>query len=144
MAITGLSYAGNIFGQDAAAYSETVSALVSDTGTPGGPYTDGVYTGSASGYKGTTTVSATVENGYISDVEVLSTDDDRAFFSRAESSVIASILSQQSTQVDAVSGATFSSRGILEAVANALGWEYENSNSAFAGQGQHGGHSGRF
>ena len=85
-----------------------------------GQYVDGVYTGSASGYKGTTTVQVTVENGYITDVEVISTDDDREFFAMAESSIIAGILSTQSTDVDTVTGATFSSNAILNAVSDAL------------------------
>ena len=84
-------------------------------------YKDGTYQGSGTGFRGgTTTVSVTVQNGKITGVHVVSTDDDQQFFDRAYSSVTQSILSSQSTQVDAVSGATYSSQGIMEAVANAL------------------------
>jgi len=56
----------------------------------------------------------------ITDVQVVSYEDDAPFFERAASSVISDILSSQSTQVDAVSGATYSSDGIMSAVADAL------------------------
>ena len=65
-------------------------------------------------------MSVTVENGYISDIEILSYKDDRQYFSRAESQIISSILSSQDTNVATVSGATFSSKGIINAVSNAL------------------------
>ena len=51
--------------------------------------------------------------------------EDSAYLSQAES-VIDSIISTQSTDVDTVSGATFSSTGILNAVDEALG-KAENS-----------------
>ncbi|MCI6771133.1 MAG: FMN-binding protein [Oscillospiraceae bacterium] len=53
-------------------------------------------------------------------------------------SVIDEIINAQSVDVDAVSGATMSSNGILEAVADALGLEFENTNSTI--QEHHGGH----
>ncbi|MDP4120726.1 MAG: 4Fe-4S binding protein [Bacillota bacterium] len=82
---------------------------------------DGVYQGSGTGYRGgTTTVSVTVKNGKISDISVISTQDDQEFFDRAYSVISQEIISSQSTQVDTVSGATYSSMGIMDAVANAL------------------------
>lgn len=84
-------------------------------------YKDGTYEGSGTGFhRGTTTVSVTVTNGQISDVTTVSTRDDMPYYNRAFSSVVDSILSSQSTDVDAVSGATFSSNGIMGAVADAL------------------------
>lgn len=117
--MTGLYYAGNLLSKNLSGSTETPTAIV-DTSTVGN-YQDGVYTGTGTGFKGSTTVQVTVENGNISDITVLSTGDDEEFFSRAKSAIINEILSQQSTQVDTVSGATFSSNGIIEAVANALG-----------------------
>ncbi len=84
-------------------------------------FTDGVYSGSGTGLRGTTTVEVTVQNGSITDITVTSYQDDEKFFNRAQSSVISAILSAQSTDVDTVSGATYSSNSIIEAVANALG-----------------------
>ncbi|MGN1457352.1 MAG: FMN-binding protein, partial [Acutalibacteraceae bacterium] len=55
------------------------------------------------------------------------------FFSKAKSSVISEIISKQSTAVSTVSGATFSSNGIIEAVSNALEIEFENPNATMGG-----------
>ena len=98
-----------------------------------GGFTDGTYTGTGTGFRGDTQVSVTVSGGKITDITITSYQDDYQFFSRAEQSVISDIISTQSTDVDAVSGATFSSRGIIEAVANALGIEYSNPNSSESG-----------
>lgn len=86
-----------------------------------GNYKDGVYTGTGEGFRGTTQVWVTVEDGYIADITVLSFQDDREFFQKAQSVVINDILTKQTSDVDAVSGATFSSKGIMDAVADALG-----------------------
>ena len=84
-------------------------------------YEDGVYTGTGIGYRGRTTeVSVTIENGVITSVETVSYGDDKEFYERAESSVVYDILSTQSTNVDAVTGATYSRDGIVEAVEDAL------------------------
>ena len=117
--MTGLYYAGNLLSKDLSGNTEIPTAIVDSSAV--GNYQDGVYTGTGTGFKGSTTVQVTVENGNISEITVLSTDDDEEFFSRAKSAIINEILSRQSTQVDTVSGATFSSNGIIEAVANALG-----------------------
>ena len=103
-----------------------------------GQFADGVYTGTGNGFRGATNVTVTVENGVITDITVNSYSDDEQFFSRAENVVISSIIKSQSTDVDAVSGATFSSNGIKEAVADALGIEFTNPNST-----QQKGHGGR-
>lgn len=111
----------------------TNKAGESETQTSG--YKDGTYTGTGRGYRGDTTVSVTVENGIITDITIESYSDDRQFFSKAQSGIISRILSSQSTDVDAVSGATYSSKGIIAAVADALGIEYTNTNSASQGGG---------
>ncbi len=86
-----------------------------------GNYQDGVYTGVGEGFRGTTKVQVTVEDGYIADITVLSFMDDKEFFNKAQSALISAILTEQSLDVGTVSGATFSSNSILEAVADALG-----------------------
>lgn len=93
-----------------------------------GTFTDGTYEGTGSGFKGNTTISVTVENGYITNIETVSTGDDMPYYNRAFSSIEEQIISSQNVSVDAVTGATFSSNGVMEAVANALGQEYENNN----------------
>ena len=89
-------------------------------------YKDGTYTGEADGYGGTIQVEVTLASDEITSINVVSAPgEDSAYLSQAES-VIDSILSAQSTDVDTVSGATFSSTGILNAVDEALG-KAENS-----------------
>lgn len=89
-------------------------------------YKDGTYTGEADGYGGTIQVEVTLASDEITSIDVVSAPgEDSAYLSQAES-VIDSILSAQSTDVDTVSGATFSSTGILNAVDDALG-KAENS-----------------
>lgn len=119
----------------------TETELTTEEKAENGKYADGVYTGTGTGYRGETSVTVTVENGEITDITVNSYKDDQQFFSRAESGVISAILQSQDTDVDAVSGATFSSNGIKEAVANALGIEFTNPNSTTANS--HGGRHSR-
>jgi len=85
-----------------------------------GKYKDGTYQGSGSGFRGTTTVSVVVSGGKVNTINVVSYADTNQYFSRAYSGVSPEIISSQSSNVDAVSGATFSSNGIMAAVANAL------------------------
>ncbi|WP_313294601.1 FMN-binding protein, partial [Faecalispora jeddahensis] len=69
----------------------------------------------------TTTVSVTVQNGKITDVAIVSTGDTPRFINRAYPAVTQSIIGSQSAAVNAVSGATYSSMGIMQAVSDALG-----------------------
>lgn len=80
---------------------------------------DGVYYGSGEGYQSTVTVAVTVENGLIKDVRVASHADDAAYIARAEK-LIPDIISLQTADVDTISGVTYSSRGIIAAVKNAM------------------------
>lgn len=85
----------------------------------GAQLADGVYQGSAQGYSGVTTVSVTVSGGAVTDIEVDSESDSPQYFSRAEE-ILDDIVSEQSLEVDAISGATYSSAGLLNAVYDAL------------------------
>ena len=95
-----------------------------------GDYEDGVYTGSATGYGGTITVEVTVEGGQIVSIEILEhSGETDSFYSRAVA-VIDSIILYQTWEVDAISGATYSSNGIKNAVKNALTGEVTDSETA--------------
>ena len=84
-------------------------------------YKDGTYTGSAQGFGGVITVEVTLAGDEITNIQVTSAPgEDSAYLSQGEG-VISSIISAQSTDVDTVSGATFSSTGIINAVVDALG-----------------------
>lgn len=83
-------------------------------------YKNGTFEGSGTGYGGTITVQVTLEDDTITAVSVVSAPgEDSAYLSQGEN-VINSIIIEQNTDVDTISGATFSSTGILEAVNDAL------------------------
>lgn len=98
-----------------------------DTQTATGSFdlADGVYKGSATGFSGPVTVAVTILDKKIVSIDILSASDDEAFFNRAKG-VIDRIISSQSLDVDVVSGATYSSNGIIGAVKNALTGEKDN------------------
>jgi len=84
-----------------------------------GNYADGVYYGSATGFRSTIKVKVVIKRGKIVSVDVVSHGDDAAYFNRARS-LLDKIVQQQTTNVDTVSGATYSSTGLIKAVRNAL------------------------
>ena len=89
---------------------------VSESGT----WKDGTYSGSGKGFGGTISVKVTVEDGKISAIDVTSASGETAsYFSKAKG-IIPKMISGQTTNVDAASGATYSSNGIITAVRNAL------------------------
>ena len=114
LAILGLTFVGNVITENTDVQS------VYEEKTTQGSYKDGTYTGIANGYKGEVQVSVVVKNGNITSITVESYRDDSQFFNKAKSTIIDEIISSQSTNVKTVSGATYSSRGIINAVANAL------------------------
>lgn len=120
VAMSGMYFAGNVAAGAASEQTLISAAQLSSLDSASGDYIDGTYTGSGSGYHGTTQVQVTVSNGYITDITVLSTGDDTEFFTRAKNTVISEIIASQSVAVDTVSGATFSSNGIIAAVKDAL------------------------
>ena len=84
-------------------------------------YKNGTYTGEGRGFGGIIQVEVTLENDTITDIQVVSAPgEDSAYLSQGEG-VISTILAAQSTDVDTISGATFSSTGIINAVNDALG-----------------------
>lgn len=96
--------------------------------------TDGVYKGTGTGYAGDITVAVQIKDKQIVAIDILSSSDDAAFFKRAQA-VIDKIIEGQTLDVDTVSGATYSSRGIISAVKNALTGEKD---SGTTGQSQSG------
>lgn len=83
------------------------------------PYPDGTYYGTAEGYLGDVKVAIVLKNHTIQSVQILENEDDAAFFNRA-CAVVNNIVKNQTTGVDVVSGATYSSNGIINAVKAAL------------------------
>lgn len=124
-------------------YNES-SGIVSDANesTDTGKYKDGTYTGSGSGFRGTTEVKVTVKNGNITAITVTSYVDDQEYFDRCVDVIISEIKDSQGVEVDTVSGATFSSNGIRAAVADALDISFDNPNDSAESGGGHGGPGG--
>ena len=82
---------------------------------------DGDYSGTGRGHKGDIDVTVTIVNGFITNINIDQYRDTKKYFSRAEGKMIDRVLGAQGVNVDTVSGATHSSEGILEAIADALG-----------------------
>ena len=91
-----------------------------DGNSASGAYKDGECFGKASAYNGNVEVKVTISGGKITAIDIVKTKDDEEYFFDAQKKVIPEILEKQSTDVDAVAGATTSSEGICHAVQKAL------------------------
>ena len=98
-------------------------------------YRDGTYYGTGTGFGGTMKVCVVVSGGKIASIDIVENSDTPSYLSSA-SSLISTIISTQSTNVDTVSGATYSSRGIIEAVRSALSQAAVNGSSSTNGGSQ--------
>lgn len=85
-----------------------------------GNFKDGVYEGTGKGNNGDIKVEVTVEGGSITSIVLKEHGETEGIFEAAEKNVVADIIKNQTAEVDAVSGATNTSNGIMEAVENAL------------------------
>ena len=85
-----------------------------------GGYIDGVYTGTGTGNGGALTVEVTVEGGNIVSVKLVDHAETDGIWQNAEKGVGNEIIRTQTAEVDVVAGATNTSNGIKEAVADAL------------------------
>ena len=112
-------------------------------------YADGTYYGTGTGFSGALTVEVVISGGKISSIQIIDTSDGDSYIQSA-SGLISNIIATQSTNVDTVSGATYSSVGIIEAVRNALSQaaissdgnsNSQNTNSSSNGSGQNGNNS---
>lgn len=102
------------------AYNADILAQMEGAEETSSPYVDGVYEGTGAGFGGEITLTVTIQGGKLTEITVLSAEgEDPAYFAQAES-VLDSILAAQSARVDTVSGATYSSGGLIDAAADAL------------------------
>ena len=106
---------------------EAVSSEAEEEPLPKLPYADGVYVGSSRGYGGAVRVQVTMGNGSITEVEILDASHETKQFLRRAKRLLTTVVETQSWEVDAVSEATYTSRGILGAVQNALTGEVVNN-----------------
>ena len=107
--------------------AEAASVEAEEEALPKLPYANGVYVGSSRGYGGAVQVQVTMENGSITEVEVLDASHETKQFLRRAKRLLTTVVDAQSWEVDAVSEATYTSRGILGAVQNALTGEVVNN-----------------
>ena len=107
--------------------AEAASSEAEEEALPKLPYADGVYVGSSRGYGGAVRVQVTMENGSITEVEILDASHETRQFLRRAKRLLTTVVEAQSWEVDAVSEATYTSRGILGAVQNALTGEVVNN-----------------
>lgn len=119
----GIQITQRLFSQQSTPTAEEGGTVLPDSGGAvtfsGAQLKDGVYTGSATGFRGDISVSVTVSGGAVTEITVDSEQDTPQYFSRAQG-ILDVVLSDQSLEVDVISGATFSSAGLLHAVADAL------------------------
>lgn len=83
-------------------------------------YNNGTYTAKSYGYDGDVEITITIENDLITNITGLSQESDNWYFDNAKTKVFNEILNQQQADVDACSGATFSSNAIMSAVKSVL------------------------
>lgn len=83
-------------------------------------YADGTYDGEGTGFGGPVDVKVTIEDGQIQNIEITGAENEDGTYLETAKGVIPKILEAQTSEVDVMSGATFSSTGIKEAVADAL------------------------
>lgn len=85
-----------------------------------GPYVDGTYSGTAQGYGGPVTTELTIENGNITGIEITSSDGEDAAYYNMCLGILDKVVETQGADVDTVSGATYTSNGIINGVKDAL------------------------
>ena len=83
-------------------------------------YNNGTYEDSAFGYDGYIHVTVTIENDIITEIYAYTDEEETEYFDSAYEIIAGDILYYQSCDVDAVSGATFSSNAIMKGVKKCL------------------------
>lgn len=93
-----------------------------ETSSPAGTSNlkDGLYTGTGTGFGGEIKVSVKIKKGKITKISILSAGFETPSYLEKAKGIIGTIIKKQSTETDAITGATYSSNGIKEAVNNAL------------------------
>ena len=111
-------------------YASEVSATEANTGKV---YYDGTYEGTGTGFKNATTkIAVTVKGDKIVKLETSSHGDTPGYYKNAQV-ILDKMVEKNSTEVDTVSGATYSSKGIIQAVEDGLSQAKAAMNDGFAG-----------
>jgi len=83
-------------------------------------YEGSFYQGAAMGYRGMIRVRVGFEQGTITEITVVESREDQAIGGTAIEELTDLVLMYNTTELDAVSGATETSKGFLEAIENAI------------------------
>jgi uncharacterized protein with FMN-binding domain len=78
------------------------------------------FDGAAMGYRGMIHVRVGMKDGAITEITVIESSEDLAIGGAAIEELTDLVLMYNTTEIDAISGATETSRGFLEAVENAI------------------------
>lgn len=81
---------------------------------------DGNYTGIGTGYNGNVTVSASFRNGVLTNVIITDQQETKAVSDAALTKIPEYVISEQSLNVDVSTGATQTSKAVIEAIGNAI------------------------
>ena len=120
-ALVVVAFAAFYFATSAAAAAQAANIQNAAQSSTRGIYLkDGTFTGQAKGYGGLTDVSVTVTNGYITDVTVTNNYDDSPYIENVIASLIPDLVANQTTTIDVVTNASYSSNGVRFAVRDAL------------------------
>lgn len=108
--------------QDSGTYlGEKVMVDSNNKSMEGATFKDGTYTGEANGFQPGLKVSIEIKNNTITSIAIIDHNEvNSRFYQKAFDTIPQAILDNQSTDVDATSGATFTSIGITNAVNDAL------------------------
>ena len=130
-AVTDIVVFGRLAGSSAASYVEKNGGFTKRTMKVSkleesvkpeekGNYKDGTYTGTGKGNNGDMTVEVTVADGNVVSIALTDHKETPGIYEAAEKSVTADVIKKQTTDVDGVTGATNSSKGMIEAISAAL------------------------
>jgi fumarate reductase flavoprotein subunit len=97
---------------------------------------DGVYTGMGDGYYGEVHVEVTVADNSIVAIRVTEHSDTPAFAASVFGALIPAIMARQATGVDLTAGATYTARGLVESIEDALVFAGADLDALRAGPGR--------
>lgn len=116
----GVVAAGMLTGCNSQNTTSASSSTVSSASTASGGYTAGTYTAKAQGMESEVTVTMTFDADSITDVVVDASGETKDIGAAKADDLAQAILSAQSAEIDAVSGATVTSDAVKEAAANCI------------------------
>lgn len=86
-----------------------------------GLYKDGSYTGTGRGASSDIKTAVEVKNGKIASIKILEHHETQGLIDPVEQNILPEIIKKQTTEgIDAIAGATNSSKGVITAVNDAL------------------------